>query len=186
MKRIMIVGAVLLVMVIGAVAVGMVLAPGQNLKDIEQAYEKELQAAQEQIAKSRRVLEKNSVRLHEIWYEASEAAGPDERAKLRPEFERLVRENSRLEIEIATLEVNVAELGLKVAIERLVQARVSLREAQIKQHRRERWLERDWGERLRRGWPGHPRTRSTDQPATDEPATDEQDASRNEPAGQTH
>jgi hypothetical protein len=180
MKRIRIIGAVVLSLGAGAAAVGMVLAPGHDLKEFEQAYEKELRAAQEQTAASRSVLEKNGARLHEIWYEASEAASPDERKKLRPEFERLIRERSRLEIEIATLQVNVAELGLKVATERLVQARVSLREAQIKQHRRERWLEGDRDNWHRRGWPGHPPTRPAD-----EPAADEQNTPRNEPAVHT-
>ena len=202
MKRIRIVGAVVLLMGAGAVAVGMVLAPGHDLKEIERAYEKELRAAQEQIAKSRSVLDENSSRLHELWEQALAIESAEKRAELRPEFEQLVRENSRLEIEIAELEVKVAEMGLKLAMERLVQARVSLREAQIKLHRRERWLEGDWGDRLRRGRFGPRRDRPADTPTTDQPssdgpadgkpesdeaaadesATDEQDAPKDDPA----
>ncbi len=196
MKRIMIVGAVALLVSLGAGALAMVMPgregpppegtggrqpfhpPGHELKDIEQAYEKELRAAQEQIAESRRVLDENTSRLREIWDQAREASGADARADLRPEFEGLVKENSRLEIEVAELKVKVAEMGLKLAMERLVQARVSLREAQIKLHRRERWLEGDWGDRLRRG-PYEPRrdrpadAPTADQPSSNGPAADE-------------
>jgi hypothetical protein len=200
MKRIMIVGAVLFLMGLSGIALGMVLAPDHTLKEAEQAYEKELRAARQQIAAARLILDENTRRLHELWEQARTTESAQERAALRPELERLVKKNSELEIKIAELEVKVAEMGLKLAMERLVQARVSLREAQIKLHRRERWLRGDRGDWFRRGpgrpWRG-PRTEPTadvpmteepaaderpaDQPASDEPASNEQDPPTDKP-----
>jgi hypothetical protein len=116
---------------------------------MEQAYAEELSQAREEIAEMRRTLEANYGRLREIWGMRGQQLPPEETDKLRAEFKRLADENAKTELKIAERQVELAQKALDIALERLVQAKVELHEAHIKQRRRESWFRGEWGRHMR-------------------------------------
>ena len=146
MKRIMIAGAVVLLIGVGAVAVGMVLAPARDLEELEQAYEKELLAAQEQIAEAREALIRESqdpdvvrglsegrsglesLMVERIAQTASLKVKADRlRTQLR-DAESEIDKINRDEVELAQLQrkVDLASVNYHTYAEKLEQARIDL------------------------------------------------------------
>jgi len=122
---------------------------GPDLMRIEREYAAELREARKEIGELRRKLEQNGTQLRSLWDKGLQADSEEERAKLRPKFEKLFGERAELELKIAQRHYAMAQKGFDIAVQRLVEAKVALREAKIKQGRRKEWFKRDWGPRLR-------------------------------------
>ena len=128
---------------------------GLELKRVEREYAEEVRRAHKEIEEMRRKLVENGERLRSLWNQALEAETPEARQRLRPEFERLANEHADIELRIARRHVEIAQKGFDLALQRLIQAKVALREAQIKQHRRKEWFRGEWGKRLREARADH-------------------------------
>jgi len=74
---------------------------------------------------------------------------PEAREALRPEFERVLTARSELELQLAQRQVEIAQKGFDIALERLIEAKVGLNEAQIKEERRKKWFRGELGKHLR-------------------------------------
>jgi hypothetical protein len=135
--------------------------PGMNpeLSRLESEYADQVRQAHKEIAEQRRKLDENMESVRTL-LGRMRGATAEERQQLRPEIERLVRETTDLEVQIAQRQLDVAQQGLTLAIERLVEAKVALREAQIKKARRDAWLRGDWGRRMREHGPDRDRERT--------------------------
>ena len=158
--------------------------PQPKLQRLEREYAEELRRAREEIAGLRKKLDENGRQVRALMDKAK-GLTEAERRELRPEFERLLNERAELELTIAKRQVEIAQKGFEIAIERLIQAKVELRETEIKHLRRRRWFEGEWGKRLRHRRPERLKERREETDgATDEQPVDDggDDAARDDAA----
>jgi len=122
---------------------------GPKFGHLDREYAKELRQAKQEIGELHRQLAENGERLHELWGQLKAAETPEAREALRPEFERVLTARSEMELQLAQRQVEIAQKGFDIALERLIEAKVGLNEAQIKEERRQRWFRGELGKHLR-------------------------------------
>ncbi len=122
--------------------------PQPKLDRLEREYAEELRRARQEIAGLRTKLDENGRQVRAL-LEKAKGLTEAERRELRPEFERLLNQRAELELTIAKRQVEIAQKGFDIAVERLIEAKVELRETEIKHGRRQKWFEGEWGKRLR-------------------------------------
>jgi len=116
---------------------------------LDREYVKELREARKEIAELNAQLAESNERLRELWDKLKAAETPEAREALHPEFERVLNARSELELQVARRQVEIAQKGFDLALERLIEAKVALHEAQIKQERRHEWFKGDFRSRVR-------------------------------------